>query len=808
MLRNYLKIAWRNLMRHKLTSGINLFGLAVGLTCCLLIGLYITHELSYDRQHPQAKNTYRLERTFLNFNDGSVSLQLSAVAPPFAGLVQNDFPEVKTITRLLPNGQTAFRFGEKMFYEPNVYFADEHLPKVFDFTLLRGNPAKALQDPFSVVLSEEVAKKYFGDTDPLNQLVQLDNNLPCKVTGVYKAFAPNTHLHPAALISFNTLRDSSIYGEQNLRTNFGNNAFFTYLVLPAGYDPARLQAQFPAFQDRHLPSDDNGSIKPSKYSRLSLRALTDIHLHSHLDDEAEPNGDIKRVYIFSVIALFILLIACINYMNLSTARSLLRAREIGVRKVIGAQRKELIAQFLMESVLITLLATVIAVAATVLLLPWINRTAGTDLSVTTLLRPAFLLPLLLVPFIVGGLAGIYPALFLSNFQPIQVLKGFLRVGSGSLSLRKALVVLQFSVSIILIIATAVVFRQLSYLQQKNLGYDREQVVTLFNNSGLDGRFAAFRNDLMASRNITGVARSTRIPTGRLLDSRGSMLRSGDSLAPTGADIKYVLADEDFIPVYNMQMAAGRNFDRARGSDSTGFVLNEAATRVLGVKRPADIVGQVFQYGGVQGTVIGVMRDFHFESLHQRIIPLVLAKAPPGNGYGRLSIKVSGDVRAALAHLESTWKKYLPQAPFDYSFLDASYAALYASEQRQAKLFTTFAAVALFIACLGLLGLSVFAISQRIKEIGIRKVLGADAGSIVFLLSRDFLRPVLLATCISFPVAWFVMSRWLQDFAYRIDMPWWVFLVAGAVAALVAFCTVSLQALRAASANPVKNLRTE
>ncbi|RYY96090.1 MAG: ABC transporter permease, partial [Chitinophagaceae bacterium] len=347
MLRNYLKIAWRNMLRHKLTSGINLFGLAVGLTCCLLIGLYISHELSYDRQHPQAKNTWRLERTFLNPGTGAVSLELGTVAPPFGPLLQNDFPEIKTMTRLLPAGNVAMRYEDKMFNETNLYFADEQLFKVFDVRLLKGNPAKALSEPYSVLLSAPLAKKYFGDSDPMNQVVRLDNNLPCKVTGVYDPFASNTHFHPSLMVSFNTLRDSAVYGEQNLRTNWGNNSFFTYIVLPEHYDAKRMEAQFNAFQNRHIPGD-GGGIKPSDYSRLSLRPMTDIHLYAHTDLEAEANGDIKRVYVFSVIALFVLLIACINYMNLSTARSLLRAREIGIRKVIGARRQELVVQFLAE----------------------------------------------------------------------------------------------------------------------------------------------------------------------------------------------------------------------------------------------------------------------------------------------------------------------------------------------------------------------------------------------------------------------------------------------------------------------------
>jgi putative ABC transport system permease protein len=810
MLRNYLKIAWRNLLRQKLTSVINLAGLALGLSCCLLIGLYIVHETSFDRQHPEAENTWRLERTFLNPSDKAVSLQLSAVAPPFLDLLRNDFPEIRTATSLLSNGQTAFRFGEKQFNEPNVFFADEHISEVFKVQVLRGNVQKALQEPFSVMLSEPIAKKYFGDADPVDQLVQLDNNLPCRVTGVYKPFAPNTHLHPAALISFNTLRDSAIYGARNLQTNFGNNAFYTYIVLPHGYDPKSMERQFPAFQDRHIPPDGS-AFKQSEQSILSLRPITEIHLKAHNDDEIEPNGDVQRVYIFSAIALFILLIACINYMNLSTARSLLRAREIGVRKVVGAQRKQLVFQFLTESVLLTLLALLIALLATTALLPWVNELAGLDLQLSTLVNTRNIILLALVPLVVGGLAGIYPALFLSSFRPIQVLKGLLNIGGYSISLRKGLVIVQFAISIILIIATAVVFRQLSYLQKKDLGYDRAQVVNLFFNSSLNPTYDAFRLELTADRRIASVCRSSRIPTGRLLDAMGSMIRRGDTLAPTQADIKYVGVDEHFLETYGIPTVAGRFFTEGRSADSTGYVINEAAARALQLDDPQKAIGQTFAYGPAKGTIIGVVRDFHFESLHQRILPLVLVVPRPAfsPGFNVLSVKVAGnDVSGSLAHLEKTWKKYFPQSPFTYTFLDNRYAALYDSEVRQGRLFTGFAAIALFIACLGLLGLSVFAISQRIREIGIRKVLGADSGSIVLLLSRDFLWPVLLATLIAFPIAWYGMSRWLEDFAYRIAMPWWVFLFAGLMAALVAFCTVSVQAMRAASANPVKNLRTE
>ncbi|HYO22147.1 MAG TPA: ABC transporter permease, partial [Flavisolibacter sp.] len=406
MFRNYFKIAFRNLMKYKFISGINLFGLTVGLTCCLLILTYIINELSFDKYHPAANNIYRVERTFLNPETGALSLELGAVAPPFGPLLQNDFKEIKKLTRVLPNGNTSFKYEEKIFNEQNVYFADENFCSVFKVDVTKGNPAKALSGPYSVMLTEEIAKKYFGNDDPLNKEVRLDNQLTCKVTGVYKAFPANSHMHPTVMVSFNTLRDTAVYGEQRLRTNWGNNSFLTYIELPNNYDPKKLEAQFPAFQNRHIPGDADGKIKPSDYSQLSLRKLTDIHLFSHKDDEVEENGDIKRVYIFSAIALFILLIACINYMNLSTASSVLRAKEIGVRKVVGARRPELIAQFLSESVLLSWVATILAFGLTYLALPWLNKLSGQQLTIQTLLNWKITVPILLVPFVVGILSGI------------------------------------------------------------------------------------------------------------------------------------------------------------------------------------------------------------------------------------------------------------------------------------------------------------------------------------------------------------------------------------------------------------------
>lgn len=806
MLYNYLKIAFRSLLKYRFIFFTNLFGLTVGFTCCLLIFVYILHELSYDKYHKNADRTYRVTRLFRNAETGITNLHLGAVAPPFAPLLQNDFREIEKITRILPGGTTSLRYQDKVFNERDMLFADEQFLNIFTVNVTKGNPANALKDPYTAMLTEEIAEKYFGREDPMNKLIRLDNQVNFKVTGVFKSLPSNSHFHPSLLLSFNTLKDSAIYGERNLRTNWGNNAFYTYMLLPANYDPKKLEAQFPAFLDRHL--DPGAPVKSSRWTQLSLQKLTDIHLHSHLDSELEENGDIKRVYIFSAIALFILLIACINYMNLSTARSVLRAKEIGIRKVVGAERRELIFQFLSESTLITWMAMLLAFGLTWQLLPLLNNLSGQTLSINALFRWQIIIPLLLTPFVVGLIAGIYPALFMSSFKPIKVLKGFMKTGGANISFRQVLVTAQFAISIMLIIATAVVFRQLRYMQEKSLGFDRNHIITMRSQGTLNNNFETFRTELLANTNIKNVARSSRIPTGRLLDAQGSSIQRGDSLAPTQADIKFVRVDHDFISTYGVKMLAGRSFSRDYGLDTAGFMINQAAVSVLGLKSNQEAIGKNFTYGDRKGKIIGVFNDFHFESMHQKILPLIMLM-PETPNYGRISVKIAGNnMTAALAHIESTWKKFLPETPFDYTFMDENFDRLYESEQRQGTIFTIFAGIAIAIACLGLFGLSAFAITQRIKEIGIRKVIGASVPNIVTLLSKDFLKLVVIAAVIAFPVAWYAMHNWLQDFAYRSTIPWWIFAGAGIIAAAIALFTISFQAVKAATANPVKSLRSE
>jgi len=811
MIKNYLKIAWRNLMKYKYISFINLFGLTIGLTCCLLIMTYIINELSYDRYNKNGENTYRVTRSFNNA-EGVVSLTLSTVAPPFGYYFPTDFPEIKKMTRLIDNGTTPIKYKDKLLNESDVYFADENLFEVFTLDVLKGDPKTALRDPFSVMLSEETARKYFGNEDPMNKVLRANNQFDMKVAGIYKGFPANSHMHPGMLVSFSTLNDPNVYGAENMRTNWGNNSFFTFLVLPNHFNPKNLIDRFPAFVDRRMDHKIYNGDLPSKYTKLGLQKLTDIHLYSHTDYEAEPNGDISRVYIFSVIALFILLIACINYMNLSTARSALRAREIGIRKVIGARKKELIFQFLSESVLVSWAAIVISFILLYFSLPWLNHISKQNLSVDILLKWQILIPILFTPFLVGILSGLYPALFMSSFQPVKTLKGLFKAGPGNISFRKILVVAQFSISIILIITTIIVLQQLRYLQQTSLGYDKEHIITVPYNNFLNTPYEAFRNDLLQNSDVKDVARSSRIPTGRLLDAMGASTNSGDSLRPITATIKYVASDYDFVPTYGIKIIAGRNFSRTYGTDTSNFLLNESAVSAIGWKSPGEAIGKDFKYGFIKGKVIGVMRDFHFESLRQKIVPLVLinpAASANQSLFNNLSLKVSGhNVAGTLAVVEKTWRKYLPEIPYQYTFLDENFANLYESEQRQGTLFTVFACIAIVIACLGLFGLSAFAITQRVKEIGVRRVLGAKVNTIVTLLSKDFLKLVLIASLIAFPVAWFAISQWLEDFAYRTSIQWWVFVLSAVLALIVALGTISYHAIKAAIANPVTSLRSE
>jgi len=800
MIKNYLKIAFRNLLKHKSFSFINIIGVAIGLACFLLLTIYVKDELSYDRHHANADRIYRLSRTFLS-KDGTESLRLGHAAPPFGPLVKQDFPEVEQVVRLLET-DALVRYGENVFNEDNMYAAEENIFKVFTFNVLQGNKDHALTNPFSIMFSRPMAEKYFGKENPLGKTVRLDNEMDYTVTGVYEPLPAQSTFHPNFLLSFSTLNDNRVYGAENLRTNWGNNSFSTFLLLPKNYDADKLVKAFPAFQNRHIEP------KASSYSVLNLTKLTDIHLHSHLDSEMEANGDIQYVYLFSAIAIFILAIACINYMNLATARSAKRAKEVGMRKVVGAVRSQLINQFLSESILLVCVSLVLAIVLVAICLPFLNEFTQKQLTAASLLNPVFISVLIAITLFTGLVAGSYPAFFLTSFQPTSVLKGKISSALKNGKLRQILVIAQFAIAVVLIISTAVVYSQMKYIQNYKLGYSKDQVILL--NPPVDSttNYEAIRQELKENSSIQEVGRSSRIPSGRLLDSWGAYVMKGDSMAPADIDIKSLTVDQDFIPAYKIQMAAGRNFSREFSTDKTeGFILNATAARLLGWKDPKDAIGNRFGYGNIRGQIIGITQDYHFESLHQKVAPIVMFMNQDNKRW--FSVQVSGtDLKASIAHIKKVWESRFPDKPFTYEFLDERFGRLYAREQTQQLLFGIFAGIAIFISCLGLLGLSIFMAELRTKEIGVRKVLGASVPSLVILLSNDFLKLVLIAIVIASPIAWYGMNNWLQSFAYHTSISPWIFIGAGLLSAGIALMTISFQSIKAALRNPVKSLKSE
>lgn len=818
MIRNYITVAFRAILRNKLTAFINIAGLALAMTCALLIYLFIRNEVSYEQYHSHADRIYRVTRSF-HSEEGEVSLHLSSVAPPIGPLLKNDFGEMEQVARTLnstmiialeENGETRMTHAEK-----KAFFAEPGIFKIFDITTLSGDPDKALLRPNTVMLSRATALRYFNSTDVIGRRLRADNTADLEVTGVYADFPDEAHWHPEFLVAFSTLEDDAVYGRKQLETNWGNNAFGTYILLHAGTVPSNLEKQFPAFLDKHFGTyaRANWGAKPdwvaSRTTTLYLQKLTDIHLRSHLDDEVEVNGNINNVYMMGAIGVFIVLIACFNFINLSTARATKRAKEVGLRKVAGAFRNQLIVQYLSESVLLTFLALGTALLLAVPGLEWLNAFTQKNIALNLFQDLPLLGSLLALGVILGILAGIYPALVVSAFKPALTLKGQQGSVKGKSTLRHILVTAQFAISIVLIIATMITFQQLEYLNTRNLGYNKDQVVTLRYYGGeLKDNYESFYNELQKTSLIKDVARSSRRPTDRLLDSYGDpKIMKGDSLVSVSMNLKTVAVDESFFDTYAIPVVAGRNFSRAiTTDDSLAFIINEAAARELGWAEPGDAIDKDFVYADIRGKLIGVVKDFHFESLHQKIVPMIFLAQ---RRYRVLSIKIPGnEMQAGLEHIEKVWKEFLPGQPFDYNFLSDRYSQLYAAEQKQNQLFTTFAALAIFIASLGLLGLAAFNTLQRVKEIGIRKVLGASVPGILTLLSREILFLILAANLIAWPAAWYLMNQWLNTFAYHISMSPLTYALAAVAAITVALVTVSTQTIRAAMRNPASTLRHE
>ncbi|MEQ9591941.1 MAG: FtsX-like permease family protein [Cyclobacteriaceae bacterium] len=819
MIKNYIKVAFRSIFRNRLTAFINIAGLALAMACALLIYLYIADEVSFDKQHSKADRIYRVTRDFKS-PDGSVNLHLGHVAPPIGPLLKNDFGEIEELARVINYGLVIGleENGElvKNFTEEHLFVVEPDIFKIFDIKVITGDPSKALERPFTIMLSESAAKRYFGDASrAIGKRLRADNMFDVEVTGIYEDFPLQSHWHPEMLVSFITLENDNIYGREGLESNWGNNSFGTYFLLQEGADPKKLEAQLPAFLDKHFGTFaiNNYGAPPdfvaSQRTSLYVQKVTDIHLRSHLDSEEEVNGNINNVYMMAVIGLFIILIASFNFINLSTASATKRAKEVGLRKVVGAIRGQLISQYLSESILIASLAMVVSVGFASLGLRWINSFTQKELSLNFFQEPILLAGLLGAAILVGFLAGVYPAFFVSGFRPALTLKGQQGSAKGKGTIRKVLVVSQFSISVVLLIATAITIQQLDYLNSRDLGFDKDQVVTLDYFDELSPSYDAFQNELLKSSTIKSTGRSSRVPTGRLLDSQGApSVVIGDSLVNTGINTKNVRVDWDFFTTYGMEVIAGRNFSKSVPTDdSLAFIINETAARDYGFNSPQEGISKDFSYGGVVGKLVGVVKDFHFESLHQTIIPMVFHM--DRDRYNVVSVKIaSNNVQDGLQHLEKIWKEFLPNRPFEYRFIDDRYRQLYEAEQRQSQLFTIFSGLAIFIACLGLFGLATFNTLQRVKEIGIRKVLGASVPTILALLSKEIVLLILISSMIAWPIAWIFMNKWLASFAYHVDVNLLIFGMAAIVAVLIALITVSMQTIKAAMTNPSSTLRYE
>ncbi len=814
MLKNYLKVAFRNLLRFKTYSFINIAGLAIGIACCLLILLYIQNELSYDRFNKNASRIYRIN-TDLKF--GATELALPVVPDLMGPLLKQDFPQVEEYARIYNwGGKKLVKKGENYNTELAIGYVDSTFFKVFTFPVLSGKTDRILNEPNTVVITESVAKKYFNTADAVGKFIETTDNgrTLYKITAVIKDMPQNSHF-----------RYDFLFPMQNLNYNWGNlvsSNFHTYLVLKKGVNYKDFEKNFELFNEKyaypyaqkHLHINKEEFLKAGNSIKYSLIPLTDIHLYSKRIQEISPTGTIQYVYIFSAVAAFILLIACINFMNLTTARSANRAREVGIRKVLGTERKNLIYQFLTESTLTALIAVILAVVIVYHVLSFFNNISGKELEISKLYSSSILFFLLSLPFIVGLIAGSYPSFFLSRFNPINIIKGKLAAGSKSGGLRSVLVVFQFATSIMLIAGTIIIYRQLNYIQNKNLGYQKDQVLIINDAYNLGNNVDAFKNEMLNIPGVTSATISGFLPIPSLRNF-SAFYKEAAQVSESGLTMQCWKIDYDYLKTLGIKIIKGRNFSKVFGSDSTAIILNEAAVRQLsysfsGEMKNNPINNPVYTWVAndriVKYNIIGVVKNFHFESFHQDIGPLcfILARST-----GLISFKVSAaKIPAIIREAETKWKKMASGMPFTYKFMDDSFNEVYKAERRVGIIALSFSTLAIIVACLGLFGLATFLAEQRTKEIGVRKVLGASVPAILLMLSKEFIKWIVIANIIAWPLAYYFMSKWLQEFAYRINISWWLFIIAGFVALIIALITISFQAIKAATANPVKSLRYE
>lgn len=805
MFKNYIKIAWRNLIRNRVFSTINIVGLAIGLASCMLISLYVLDELSFDRFNEKSGQIVRV--VFKGTMQGG-KINEAHVMPPTAQALKSDYPEVLEATRIRQAGQPKIMVGEKSFSGDNVAFADPNIFQVFTLPLVKGDARTALAEPNSLVISQKVAEKFYGTQDAIGKVLNFKgDSTNFKITGVMKEIPRNSHFHYDIFVSISNQVDAK-------SNSWMTSEFFTYLLLQKGYDYKKLETKLPQTVAKYIGPQLTTAMgvtlqefnKSGNTLGLYLQPLTDIHLHSDFQYDLGTNGSIKYVYIFGVVATIMLIIACINFMNLSTATASKRAREVGVRKVMGSERKELIWQFLLESVLLTSLSLLLASLIAYLALPVFNTLSGKELSLESQMIPGLLPKVLLFGLLVGVLAGSYPAFFLSSFKPVAVLKGRVASNNKTINFRSGLVVVQFCISIVLIIGTTVVYQQLRFIQNKKLGYEKDQVL-IVDSWPLGKNQGVFRDELLRNPNVVNVSVSSYIPAGPSYNNN-YMVYPDEKTNQLVKTLRYDV-DANYIPTMGMTMATGRNFSKDFGNDSSSVILNETAAEMLGFKENA--LGRTITSTGNDGQkstfrVVGVVKDFHFRSMHERIAPLVMEL---GKEAGNMIIKVKTEnVPAALAGIRSAYNVFKPEIPFGYSFLDERFNNTYLTEQKTGQILGFFAGLTIFVASLGLFGLAAFTAQQRTKEIGVRKVLGASVGSIVALLSGEFLRLVIVSLIVASPIAWYLMNSWLQGFEYKITIEWWVFVIAGLLSVGIALLTVSYQSIKAALLDPVKSIKSE
>jgi len=811
MIKNYFKIALRNLWKHKGFTAINIVGLAMGLGCFIVIAMYVFDELSYDRWNEKADHIYRINS---DIRFGGTDLVMAVSADPMGETLKNDYPEVLESTRFYAsNGSKLIKKGNEFINEAKVVHADSTLFNVFTLPAILGDTKTALKEPNTVVITETAAKRYFGTVENAmgKDLETNDNGSTLyKVTAVIKDVPKNSHFDFDFFFSM-----------ANIRYNLGNylsHNFHTYIVLTPNTDYKAFSKNFRDYINKYVLPQASQFMEVKSMEQFeqagnkleySLIPLTDIHLKSSRGVELGVNGNIQYVYIFSAAALFILLIACINFMNLTTARSSGRAKEVGIRKVLGTEKKSLIWQFLTESTLIAFIALALAIGLSWISLGWFNGISGKEMLISSLFNSRYLIFLLVLPFIVGLLAGIYPAFFLSAFQPITVLKGEISKGHKKNNFRSLLVVFQFSTSIILIIGTIVIYRQLDHIQSSQLGFQKDHVLVVENSGMSNSARESIKSEIEQLTDIKSASFGGYLPVGDSSRSDTTFSTEAVMTETNGFNMQYWSVDYDYIPTMGMEIIEGRNFSREFGADSLGMILNETAVKSTGFKDP--IGKKLYTSFGpnepaIPYTIIGVVKNFNYESLRQNVGPLSFVMG--NNSWISVYRFNTSDVSGLVSTIENKYKAMAPGMPFNYHFLDESFDNMYRQEQRVGKVALTFSFLAIIIACLGLFGLATYIAEQRTKEIGIRKVLGASVTNIVKMLSTDFVKLVLISFVIATPIAWWLMNKWLQEFAFRIDLSWWIFAITGLIALIIALGTLSFQAIRAAISNPVKSLRTE